>query len=309
MTMSEYFAKMENIADQYAMAGCFVSEEDLVLYILAGLGSEYDPIICSITTRNSTDHLSLKKIHALLLNQESRIEQLYATNSDSHHLSSNFSAHKNGGNHGRGKGNSNHQGRGKRRNEGFFGRRNDNKPICQICGKQGHIALTFWHIMDESFQPTSFSTSSSNNYKTTVCMATPDIMIDPSWYADSGATNHVTVEMNNLSLKKPYEGHEKLMIGNGKSLDITHIGHSYLPIPYAKSLHLKNILGVPKITKNLVNISKLTADNHIFIEFHSEFCIVKDKTTKNVLLRGRLKDGLYLLIEPQPTIASQNRKL
>ena len=36
-------------------------------------------------------------------------------------------------------------------------------------------------------------------------MATPDIMIDPSWYADSGATNHVTVEMNNLSLKKPYE--------------------------------------------------------------------------------------------------------
>ncbi|RVW79061.1 hypothetical protein CK203_048212 [Vitis vinifera] len=68
--------------------------------------------------------------------------------------------------------------------------------------------------MDESFQPTSFSTSSSNNYKTTVCMATPDIMIDPSWYADSGATNHVTVEMNNLSLKKPYEGHEKLMIGN-----------------------------------------------------------------------------------------------
>ena len=37
-------------------------------------------------------------------------------------------------------------------------------------------------------------------------MATPYTVIDPSWYADSGATNHVTVEMNNLSLKKPYEG-------------------------------------------------------------------------------------------------------
>ena len=73
-------------------------------------------------------------------------------------------------------------------------------------------------------------------------MATPDTMIDSSWYVDSGAINHVTAEMNNLSLKKPYEGQEKLMIGNGKSLDITHIGHLYLPIPYAKSLHLKNIL-------------------------------------------------------------------
>ena len=65
---------------------------------------------------------------------------------------------------------------------------------------------------------------------------------------------------------------------------------------------------MPKITKNLVNISILTADNHIFIEFHSDFCLVKGKTTKNVLLLGRLKDGLYLLTEPQPTAASQNRK-
>ena len=37
-------------------------------------------------------------------------------------------------------------------------------------------------------------------------MATPVIMIDQSWYVDSGATNHVTIEMNNLNLKTPYEG-------------------------------------------------------------------------------------------------------
>ena len=110
MTMGDYFAKMENTVDQCAMAGCFVSEEDLVFYILAGLGLEYDPIVCSITTRNSIDHLSLKEIHALLLNQASRAEQLYATTSDSHHLSANFFAHENEGNHGRGKGNLNPRG-------------------------------------------------------------------------------------------------------------------------------------------------------------------------------------------------------
>ena len=98
MTMGDYFAKMENTVDQCAMVGCFVSEEDLVFYILAGLGLEYDPIVCSITTRNSIDHLSLKEIHALLLNQASRAEQLYATTSDSHHLFANFVAHKNEGN-------------------------------------------------------------------------------------------------------------------------------------------------------------------------------------------------------------------
>ena len=118
--------------------------------------------------------------------------------------------------------------------------------------------------MDDNFQPTSSSTSSNNNYKTTIYMAIQDIVIDSSWYADSGAINHVTIEMNNLSLKKPYEEQDKLMIGNGKSLNITHIGHSYLPIPYVKSLHLTNILRVPKITKNLVSISKLTVDDHIY---------------------------------------------
>ena len=175
--MSDYFAKMDDIADQCAMAGCFVSDEDLVLYILASLGSEYDPLVCSITTCNSTDHLSLKGIHALLLNHESIIEQLYATNSDSHHLFANFAAHKNGGNHGRGKGNLNPQGRGRGRNGGFSSRGNGNKPIYQIFGKKGHITLTCWHRMDENFQSTS-SVTSSNNYKTTVYMATLDTMID-----------------------------------------------------------------------------------------------------------------------------------
>ncbi|RVW29631.1 hypothetical protein CK203_100968 [Vitis vinifera] len=159
---------------QYAMAGCFVSKEDL-------------------------------EIHALLLNQESRIEQLYATNSNSHHLSSNFAAYKNGGNHGHGKGNLNHRGRGKKRNEEWM--------------------RTF----------TSFSTSSNNNYKATVYMATPDIMIDPSWYADSGATNHVTVEMNNLRLKKPYEGHEKLMIGNDFCSACQYCKSHVLPFPSSKT--------------------------------------------------------------------------
>nr|CAN82660.1 hypothetical protein VITISV_028827 [Vitis vinifera] len=68
--------------------------------------------------------------------------------------------------------------------------------------------------MDDNFQPTSSSTSSNNNYKTTIYMAIQDIVIDSSWYADSGAINHVTIEMNNLSLKKPYEEQDKLMIGN-----------------------------------------------------------------------------------------------
>lgn len=50
-----------------------VSNEDLVL---SRLGSEYDPIIYSITAHGIADELSLKDIQAFLLNQECRLEQL-----------------------------------------------------------------------------------------------------------------------------------------------------------------------------------------------------------------------------------------
>ena len=48
--------------------------------------------------------------------------------------------------------------------------------------------------------------------------------MDPSRYANSGATNHVTAELDNLTLNAYYKGKGKLVIGDGKSLPITHTG-------------------------------------------------------------------------------------
>ncbi|KAL5803075.1 hypothetical protein ACOSQ4_031380 [Xanthoceras sorbifolium] len=61
------------------------------------------------------------------------------------------------------------------------------------------------------------------------------------------------------------------------------------------NLHLKNILHVPSITKNLLSISKLTKDNNAFAEFHDNGCMVKDKRTRRILLQGPLRHGIYQL--------------
>lgn len=39
MSIEEYVLKMRSIADQLIMAGQLISNEDLILYILGGLGS------------------------------------------------------------------------------------------------------------------------------------------------------------------------------------------------------------------------------------------------------------------------------
>lgn len=61
---------------------------------------------------------------------------------------------------------------------------------------------------------------------------------------------------------------------------------------------MKNILHVPKITKNLLSIAKLTHDNNVIMEFHLFSVFVKDKAMRKVLIQGTLKDRLYRVSAP-----------
>lgn len=69
-------------------------------------------------------------------------------------------------------------------------------------------------------------------------------------------------------------------------------------------LNLENVLCVPKITKNLKSVSKLTQDNDIYLEFCSDCYFVKDIHTGKVMLKGVLKDGLYRIIDGTTDSAS-----
>ena len=58
---------------------------------------------------------------------------------------------------------------------------------------------------------------------------------------------------------------------------------------------------MPTIQKNLISVSQLTKDNNVFMEFHPSCCFVKDKVTGKVVLKGILKDGLYVLQSSDPS--------
>ena len=109
---------------------------------------------------------------------------------------------------------------------------------------------------------------------------------------DSGATDHLTSDLERLQVRERYGGHDQVQVANGSGLSISHIGHSTLA---GSSIRLNNILHVPHISQHLLSIYRLVSDNDIFIEFHKYFFLVKDKATRRTLLRGRSKDGLYPL--------------
>ena len=96
-------------------------------------------------------------------------------------------------------------------------------------------------------------------------------------------------------------------MGNGTCLKIHSTGSSSL-ISRSQPLKLVNILHVPEIRKRLLSVYRLTNENAVFVEFHATYCVVKDEETGRPLLRGTVKDELYLLVEAHPLEANVSEK-
>jgi hypothetical protein len=121
-------------------------------------------------------------------------------------------------------------------------------------------------------------------------------MVDPNWYTDSGATDHITGELEKLALWEKYHGDEQIHTAKGAGMDNCHVGETTIHTQH-RDLKLKNILHVPQATKNLAFVHRFTTHNNVFLEFHPYFFLIKDRTTRRLLLRGRCHKGLY----PLPT--------
>lgn len=136
-------------------------------------------------------------------------------------------------------------------------------------------------------------------------MATPVIVQDSSWFMDSRAIDHVTLDSTQLTTTLIYQGIDQFQVGNGENIVIFHTGHlSLASFIHTKVIHLKNVLCIIDITRNILSIFKITEDNNVLVEFSIFQCVIKDKLSSVILLHGKLKNDLYRLTLPkQPTFS------
>ncbi|KAH9688627.1 retrovirus-related pol polyprotein from transposon RE1 [Citrus sinensis] len=345
MKITDYFIKVKNISDNMAAAGSALSNDDLILHILSGLGPDYNSVATYITGQVGTGKMDLNEAFAMLLTREARIEGPkkgnmfnrkgfggygYNSGSGNNHNSS-F------GNNGHYKGNFGTEFAGVGFNNQFNGYQSGNqrrggnwnnnngsnnfnngkpsmnpkpqwnasKPTCQICLRPGHTANICWKL--EEFMASGAYRPPLNRGPKAAYLTNMDAPVDNNWYLDSGATHHLTNDMNNVNVVEPFSGNSKLVVGNGFGLSITHIGSTILRMHNALNyfeLKLNNILLVPKITKNLISISKLTKDNDVVIEFTDNFCFVKDKVKNLVILQGKAEKVPNSNLKPFEAIAA-----
>jgi hypothetical protein len=164
-------------------------------------------------------------------------------------------------------------------------RGNNPHPECQICGRVGHTSVKCWYRMNESFQ---------DEHPSAALVSTSSYKVDPNWYSDTGATDHITSDLDCLTVRDQYQGNDMLQVGNGADLKIMHVGSCSINTD-TRPLALNNVLHVPKISKHLLFIHKLSHDNNVFFEFHPWYFLIKDRATRNLLLEGKCEPMLYPL--------------
>ena len=147
-TVAEYFTKMKGLADEMVLAGKRLDDDEVVSYILMGLGEEFDSVVGSVSNR--AEPISLQDLQAQLVSHEQRRE----IHDGGSHSSANLAAK--GGSSGGGYSNNNHRGghsggggrnggsgrggdgRNVGRGRGERGRNFMHGVFCQICGIEGH---------------------------------------------------------------------------------------------------------------------------------------------------------------------------
>nr|XP_040247964.1 uncharacterized protein LOC109759416 [Aegilops tauschii subsp. strangulata]XP_040247965.1 uncharacterized protein LOC109759416 [Aegilops tauschii subsp. strangulata] len=103
LTATEYFNKMKGFADAMASIGKPLGDDEILGYMLAGLGSEFEPLVASITARE--EPISLGSFYAFLVSAELRMEQQASVgelHSSANSAACNSDGQRNGGRGGHG---------------------------------------------------------------------------------------------------------------------------------------------------------------------------------------------------------------
>lgn len=109
--------------------------------------------------------------------------------------------------------------------------------------------------------------------------------------------------MQNLTISaEEYGGQHQIRVGNGTSLNISHIGFALHPSSHRTFL-LQKLIHVPNICKNLISISKFAKDNSVFFEFYSSHFVINNCETQIPHHQGPLSNGFYRF---QPSIITMS---
>ncbi|XP_073280573.1 uncharacterized protein [Primulina huaijiensis] len=112
--------------------------------------------------------------------------------------------------------------------------------------------------------------------------------INNPWIIDTGASNHMTGSLKNMSELRGVSGCP-VGLPDGQYAAATKEGSVKLD----ENLELKNVLYVPRLNCNLISVSQLIDESDCIAQFTKNMCVFQDRTSRMLIGAGKRRDGLY----------------
>ncbi|XP_073358178.1 uncharacterized protein [Aegilops tauschii subsp. strangulata] len=222
LSVTAFFNKVKSLADTLSSIGKPLRDEEFTSFILNGLDEDYDSLVENINGRDTP--MPPRDLYARLLNTEQRLAARRSVGVYTEGPSANAAlrggargakqkAPPTSGNQPRPPAPPPTAGRKRLHCEACGG-----GVECQLCGIEGHLASRCHRRFKRDFL--GIGNNGKGNEKQ-AALATPDpgftpsYSVDPAWYMDTGATDHLTSQLDKLATRQPYTGHDQVRTANG----------------------------------------------------------------------------------------------
>ena len=202
-TVQEYLHIVKALVDKISIIDHLIADDDLTMYILNELGSDFWEIATPIREREKP--LAFEELHDLLVGHDAYLRRLETTTrqlvalanySNRHPTSLSSDQHS----------------------KGNFNGQHKYTPKCQIYDELGHIAK---HCPRLRFvEPTA-------NYVAT------SPTTNPKWLIDSRASHNITGDLANLSIHFEYDDTDEVVIGDSSGCMSHTLAHWFSNHPHA----------------------------------------------------------------------------
>ncbi|XP_073355299.1 uncharacterized protein [Aegilops tauschii subsp. strangulata] len=223
LSVTTFFNKVKSLADTLSSIGKSLRDEEFTSFILNGLDEDYDSLVENVNGRDTP--MPPRDLYARLLNTEQRLAARRSVGVYTEGPSANVSLR--GGARGakqKPSTPSGNQPRPPAPAPPTAGRKRLHCEACgggveyQLCGIEGHLASRCHRRFKRDFL--GIGNNGKGNEKQAALATqepgfTPSYSVDPAWYMDTGATDHLTSQLDKLATRQPYTGHDQVRTANG----------------------------------------------------------------------------------------------
>ena len=283
-SVDAHLKSLQETFDSLAVLEDPVSEKKQVMFILASLPESFQTMVTALAT-SMEDVPSLADVKEKLRSEELRQKQAGFVPED-------------------GQGRALAARHGQRRS---FSR---SKLTCHFCGKPGHFKRECRKWAAEKKKRSEQTTGSSNKQLASTAEAPEDdtetMMITThalstvsrgKWIVDSGATCHMCNDREQFVDFKELSNKQEVTLGDGHTLDGTGIGtvriKTLLPDGNSRKCRLEKVLYVPKLSYNLLSVSK-AAEAGNTTNFSGTGCEIVDREGKVTAFATKVGSLYYL---------------